>query len=325
MNTARPSTHSAPANASQPRHTLLGAEYEHALLRDPALGFETAPSSGIGCLVQGVPSRLDRWHYHDEYELHLVVETRGKAYIGDEIVDFEPGFLALIGPRVPHNFASLDAPAGGVVTRSLVIQFNDEFLRQTAGLFPDLRAAMGLLERAHHGIEFTGARAEIREHFDRIQTRTGLARFAELAALLTQLAQWPSCRLLAAVRGRAPHLRDRCESLLSRIDKAVDHICENYTEDLSLPRVSALAGMGMHSFSRSFRRVTGSTFTEFVARTRITKACHLLRQTDHQVTSICYLVGFNNISNFNRHFRRIRGMTPIEYRSNKAFRRSPGA
>jgi AraC-like DNA-binding protein len=314
-----------PASGSHRRQPLMGAEFEHELLRDPALGFEIAPSNGIGCLAHGMPSRLDRWHYHDEYELHLVVETRGKAYIGDDIVDFWPGFLVLIGPRVPHHFVSIGAPASGVATRSLAIQFRDEPLLQSAALFPELRDALRLLERARHGIEFAGAGADLRERFEEIRSCTGLPRFAALAALLTRLARWPACRLLSAAPGPARILSEQSDIHAGRIGRAIDHICAHYMEELSLVRVSAFVGMGPQVFSRAFHRVTGSTFTEYVARTRITKACHLLRQSDHQVTSICYLVGFNNISNFNRQFRRFRGMTPIEYRSDKGFRRSSGA
>ncbi|WP_398499054.1 helix-turn-helix domain-containing protein [Variovorax sp.] len=299
--------------------------FEHALLRDPSLGFETAPSSGIGCLVHGAPSRLDRWHYHDEYELHLVVKTRGKAYIGDEIMDFAPGFLALIGPSVPHHFVSHDVPAGGVAVRSLAIQFSDDALRQASGLFPDLGEALRLLERARHGIEFAGMGEEIREHFHRIRAYRGLARFTELVALLSYLATWPESHPLSMNRALPRPSQEVSERLSSRIDKAVGHICEHYMEDLSLPGMGELAGMGAQTFSRSFHRVMGCTFVEFVTRTRITKACHLLRDTDQQISAICYQVGFNNISNFNRHFRRLRGMTPAEYRGDKAFLQSAGA
>jgi AraC-like DNA-binding protein len=67
-------------------------------------------------------------------------------------------------------------------------------------------------------------------------------------------------------------------------------------------------------FSRFFRRATGNTFTDFVNRMRITKACQLLMETDRYVTNICYDVGFNNVANFNRRFLEIKGMTPTDFR-----------
>jgi AraC-like DNA-binding protein len=72
--------------------------------------------------------------------------------------------------------------------------------------------------------------------------------------------------------------------------------------------------MRENAFSRSFRRATGQTFTEFVNGLRVARACRLLALTRQQVSSIRDEVGFNSISNFNRHFRRIKGMTPGEFR-----------
>ena len=67
-------------------------------------------------------------------------------------------------------------------------------------------------------------------------------------------------------------------------------------------------------FSRYFRRSTGNTFTDFVNRVRVNKACQLLLETDKYISTICYEVGFNNVANFNRRFSEFRGMTPSEFR-----------
>ena len=72
--------------------------------------------------------------------------------------------------------------------------------------------------------------------------------------------------------------------------------------------------MSESRFSRFFRRATGNTFTDFVNRVRVNRACQLLMETDRQVTHICYEVGFNNVANFNRRFLEIKGMTPSEFR-----------
>ncbi len=73
-------------------------------------------------------------------------------------------------------------------------------------------------------------------------------------------------------------------------------------------------GQSEHKFSRYFRKATGNTFTDFVNRLRINKACQLLMDTDAYVTNICYDVGFNNVANFNRHFLQLKGVTPSVFR-----------
>ena len=91
-----------------------GPELEHDFVRDPTLGYEPQGSFGhVRCLAHGFPNPLVRWHYHEEYELHLIVKTRGKVFVGDYIGHFEPGHLVMTGPRLPHNWISTDTPPGG--------------------------------------------------------------------------------------------------------------------------------------------------------------------------------------------------------------------
>jgi len=92
---------------------LLKPELEHDYSRSPELGYERPDQVGIiRCLSHGFPTPLARWHYHDEYELHLITSTSGKAFVGDWIGQFQPGHLVLTGPRLPHNWVSMDLPEG---------------------------------------------------------------------------------------------------------------------------------------------------------------------------------------------------------------------
>ena len=68
------------------------------------------------------------------------------------------------------------------------------------------------------------------------------------------------------------------------------------------------------AFSRFFKKNTGHGFVRYVNRMRVNRACVLLTQEDRPVTEVCYDTGFNNLSNFNRQFLAMCGMTPSEYR-----------
>ena len=286
-------------------------ELEHDIGRTPTLGYEPAGRYGyVRCLEHGVPNPLVRWHCHDEYELHLIVATRGKVFVGDYIGHFEPGHLVLTGPRLPHNWISNDVPPEGVPQRDLVIQFPDAPLRQAAALIPELAEALPVLERARNGIEFFGLSAPMRDRFVRLRSAQGLARFAEFAALLGELARCNDYRLLSAVQLQS--FED--DASLARTSGVVAYLTEHYREDFSMADVAARLGMSESSFSRYFRRATGNSFTDFVNRLRINRACQLLMETDRYITNVCYDVGFNNVANFNRRFRQIKGMTPKEFR-----------
>ncbi len=294
-----------------PIHRVRSPELEHDVGRTPNLGYEPPGSFGhVRYLEHGFPNPLVRWHYHEEYELHLIVATRGRVFVGDYIGHFEPGHLVLTGPRLPHNWISTDVPADGVALRDMVLQFPDAPLRQAAALIPELAEVLPLLERARHGIEFFGMSQRAHERCARIRQSHGLARLAEFAELLSELLHCNEYRLLSTVQLQS--FED--DAGLARIGGIVDYLSEHYSEKFAMGDLCQRVGMTDSSFSRYFRRATGNSFTDFVNRLRINKACQLLMETDRYVTNVCYDVGFNNVANFNRRFREVKGMTPKEFR-----------
>src|SRR6267378_3574849 len=147
----------------RPRHRQPELELDAS--RIPSLGYEAAEDVGfIRCLDHGYPTPLARWHYHDEYELHLIVATSGKAFVGDWIGPFQPGHLVLTGPRLPHNWISFGLPEGGVAERDLFIQFRHEPIAHAAQMIPELAEVLPLLERSRHGIEFFGLSDQAHAH-----------------------------------------------------------------------------------------------------------------------------------------------------------------
>ncbi len=86
----------------------------------------------------GYPFRTVRWHFHPEYELHLVTQTAGNRYVGDHIGAFGAGDLVLVGPNLPHNWIS-DVPGGEMVAeRCLVLQFTSTFIAGCIATFPGI-------------------------------------------------------------------------------------------------------------------------------------------------------------------------------------------
>ncbi|WP_395024060.1 AraC family transcriptional regulator [Comamonas odontotermitis] len=285
-------------------------ELEREFLRSPALGYETPEEAGlVRCLAHGFPTPLARWHFHDEYELHLITATSGKAFIGDWIGPFEPGHLVLCGPRLPHNWISLDTGGKTVEERDLVIQFLHEPLQSAGESIPELHDVMQLLSRARHGVEFFGVSERARAHWDLIKASRGIRRFGHFCELMADLTQCTDYRLLSTVQMQGDGGAEQ-----DQISRIVDRITTDVGSSISMGDLAAELGMTESRFSRFFRRSTGNSFTDFVNRVRINNACHLLMQTDHYVTDICYQVGFNNVANFNRRFLEIKGMTPTEFR-----------
>ncbi|MEE8440889.1 MAG: AraC family transcriptional regulator [Spirochaetia bacterium] len=99
-----------------------------------------------------------------------------------------------------------------------------------------------------------------------------------------------------------------------RLGAVLDHIELHYAEELSLHGLAELMGTSSSYFSRLFRSEVGIPLFEHINRTRIRKACILLRRPELSVTRIAFDVGYNSVSFFNRYFRRVMNVSPREYR-----------
>ena len=286
-------------------------ELEHDLGRHLTLGYEPLELPGsLRYLEHGIPTPLVRWHQHEECELHLIVETRGKLFVGDYIGHFEPGNLVLTGPRLPHNWISSDGSDEVVHLRDMVLQFSEAPLRQAGAEVAELHSVLPLLERARHGIEFFDMSEVARDALVRIKSSHGMARYGEFLMLLDRLARCTDYRLLSTVQMQS--FDD--DASLAQISGIVSYLTEHSAEQFTMGEVSERVGMTESQFSRYFRRATGNTFTDFVNRLRINRACQLLMETNRYINNVCYDVGFNNVANFNRRFMQIKGMTPKDFR-----------
>lgn len=295
----------------RPRQRQRQPELEHGYARSPSLGYEPPAETGlVGCIAHGFPTPLARWHFHDEYELHLITETSGKAFVGDWIGPFQPGHLVLCGPRLPHNWISTDVPPGGVAERDLVIQFAHGPIAHAAQEIPELSEVMALLERSRLGIEFFGLGERAMQHFHAVKAARGIQRLAAFMGYLSDLAHCTDYRLLSSVQMQG----EDNDAGTDQVNALVNRIARDFAQPLSAAELAAELQMTESRFSRFFRRATGNTFTDFVNRIRVNRACQLLMDTDRLVTHICYEVGFNNIANFNRRFLEIKGVTPSEFR-----------
>ncbi len=301
----------AKASEARVRRRTYGPALENEGERTLFQGFEPVSSCGlVRCLSHGFPTILNRWHYHPEYELHLIVATHGRAYVGDYIGNYEPGHLVLTGPGVPHNWLVDDLPPGGISAHiHKVLQFHDEPLREVAKVMDAVQDIFPMLERARLGIEFFGIADLAERRFEDIRQSTGLKRVSHFLAYLAELAETADYRLLseAPVQGAADD--DTLEAA-----EIIQYVADNALDDISLALVAQRFGMSPKYFSKHFKRATGNTFVDFVLRLRINQACRLLAESQMYISTICDRVGFNNVANFNRHFLKIKGMTPTQFR-----------
>lgn len=263
------------------------------------------------------PYDLARWNHHPEYEIHLIRQGSGKLLAGDYIGPFTAGHVALIGPGLPHDWMGDVAPGELITGRDVVLQFDGAALLNLRGSFPELSELKTLFELAQRGIEFTGATArDAALLLESIGEAQGLNRLIQFLDLLGTLARAPKrdIRVLASAY-YSPSLDARSSE---RINQAFDYLINELTSDLRLSVIAERVGMSEAGFSRFFKRITGHGFIDLMRKLRIQRACRLLVQTQLSVAEICFEVGYENVSNFNRHFRHEMDQTPSDYRRTTA-------
>lgn len=278
----------------------------------PEIEIVDRASESILYLEHGWPSSLCRWHAHDEYELHLLTAMRGKAFVGDYIGDFDAGSLFLTGPNLPHNWITDSVASQTVDIRDMLIQFDQRNLDRLAEAFPEFTELSSMFELARSGIEFIGLDGdEAAERLRGIRDARGTRRVIAFLELMTWLNEHPTKKALSVATVRQPTGNRK----QARIAEVVDYITKNFADEITLESAAAMAGMSPTTFSRNFQIATGNRFVEFINRVRIGQACSMLYATEEQVSSICFEVGFQNLANFNRHFQKMKNMTPSAYRN----------
>lgn len=260
----------------------------------------------------GYPFRTVRWHYHPEYEIHLVTATHGKFYVGDHVGEFAPGQLIMTGPNLPQNWISDIGSAEMVPQRTEVIQFPQSFVDKVLDAFPEAAAAQSLFERSRRGILFDYETGEaVRPLMNRLLNARGVLRLGLFFEILDRMLQASSMQTLASLNFMLGMEKDE----ESEMNKVIAHLRENLTEPISESELAEMAGQSQSAFSRSFKRHTGTSLVRFRNQLRIDLACQMLvADPDAKVSDICFDVGFSNLSNFNRHFLRVKGMSPSEFR-----------
>ena len=280
-------------------------------IMQPELELVDRTTRSIRYLEHGWPSELCRWHAHEEYELHLITATRGKAFVGDYIGDFKAGDLYMTGPNLPHNWVTDEVWTEAVGTRDMLIQFSHQSVEQLASGFPEFQEVLKLLTLAQSGIQFEGFNPTFaRGHMEAVRNNTGAERILAFIRLLVRLHEHAEKKTLSVVKLMQPEGGTKH----AKIGTVVDHIVNNFRDEFSVAKAAEMTGMSEVTFSRNFQSVTGHGFVEFVNRVRIGQACGLLYASDEQITAICHKAGFKNVANFNRQFLKVKGVSPSEYR-----------
>ena len=252
-------------------------------------------------------------HRHDELELNFVANCAGaRRVVGDSMEVLGSYDLVLVGGGLEHAWEQHSCPRQEM--REITVQFSPSLFTEELMQKNQMGTLRDLLSRAAKGIAFDMAVIlRVYGMLDELtRSQPGFLRWLKLLEILYHLSTAPECHTLASSSFANAELSQNSR----RIRKVEEAINRDYAGQIYLKDLAELAGMTPTAFSRFFKTRTGTTLSEYITNIRIGHAARKLVDTTMTIAEICYECGFNNISNFNRLFKKKKGCSPKTFREN---------
>jgi AraC-like DNA-binding protein len=275
---------------------------------------EITPLTQSDCftLFSRVKSAFDfPLHYHEEFELNFIQNARGaRRVVGDHMEDIEDLELVLLGPNLQHAWFTHKCKSREI--KEITIQFHkdlfdEKFLRRNQLSF--IRA---MFEKSLRGILFSPETTQqLASRVTELNQKHGFDSVLELISILHDLSTSRNIRILS---DSSFNNTEQFTYNSRRIEKTFEYMNQNFDKPIALGEVARLANMSEVSFSRFFKQRTGNTFIDSLTEIRLGHASRMLIDTTQSIAEVAYNCGFNNISNFNRIFKKKKGCTPKEFR-----------
>lgn len=250
-------------------------------------------------------------HYHEEFELSFIKNAKGaKRLVGDHVEEIGEYELVLLGPNLQHTWSQHRCNSNNISEVTIHFHkdlFDEKFLKRN-----QLSFIRTMLQNSLRGILFSYETASLLEfRISRLHRKDGFDSLFEFMSILNELAMARHTRILSNssfnnIKQIAYNSR--------RIEKVMEYLSENFDKPISLAEAAGLTMMAESAFSRFFKARTGMTFIDSLTEIRLGHASRLLIDTTKSISEIAYETGFNNISNFNRIFKKKKGCTPKEFK-----------
>lgn len=251
-------------------------------------------------------------HNHNEFELNFIERASGVLrVVGDSTEIISAYDLVLITSKdLEHAWLQGECTSNNI--REITIQFTSDFLSSTLLRKNQFESIQKMFNQAQLGVCFP--LETIIKVYHLIESiskeKDGFYSVMNFYSLLYELSKSANARVLAS----SSYARAEVNAESRRVKKVQDYINNNYHETIRLKELSDLVGMTPVAFSKFFKIRTGINISEYIIKMRIGFATGQLLNTTNSISEICFECGFNNLSNFNRMFRKLKSYSPKEFR-----------
>jgi AraC-like DNA-binding protein len=263
--------------------------------------------------VWDLPHFYDSIHFHEECQITLILKGEGALSLGDHLTDFKEGDLLVIGKNTPHvllNPEEYYREDSHRKVRAISVFFSDDTFRHIFKRIPETARIEEFLEMTRFGVRI---RCNGSESLEREMNNLADLKLVPRIILFIELLDLISSHSRIEVLSSAlPAVN--CKEDTHKLQKIFDYIARNFDKKITLEEVAGMVNLTPTAFCRFFKLRTNKTFSQFLIEVRIKQACKLLSDGNFNVTETFFSCGYNNSSNFHRHFRQHTGLTPSEYR-----------
>ncbi len=253
-------------------------------------------------------------HNHEVYELNFVEHASGvRRIVGDSqkvIGDYD--LVLITSPDLEHVWEQYQCKSEDI--REITIQFDFSMGEETLFGRNPFASVTHMMQEARKGLCFPmDAIMKVYGKLDSLSTvKDGFYSVMSFLSILYDLSQCEGARTLAT----SSYAKVQVEDDSRRILKVKNYISKNYMDDLRLPMLADIADMSPSAFSRFFKLHTGRNLSDYIIDIRLGYASRMLVDTTKSVSEISFDCGFNNLSNFNRIFKKKKNCSPSEFRDN---------
>lgn len=250
-------------------------------------------------------------HYHEEFELNFIDNAKGiKRVIGDHIDEIDELELVLIGPNLQHGWFNHKTRSKEFT--EVTIQFHRDLLDEKFLQRNQMSLIRTMFEKSLRGILFSKETiTAIKPRLLNLTKKHGFDSVLELISILHDLSTSKNMKILSDLSFKNA---ETINYTSRRVEKIMHFLNSNFDKNVTLAEAAQLASMSEVAFSRFFKARTGKTFIDTLNEIRLGNASRMLIDTTHGINEIAFRCGFNNISNFNRIFKKKKDCTPKEFR-----------
>ena len=250
----------------------------------------------------------DKLHQHDEIQISFIAKGNGTLLVGDNISSYIENDIFIIGSNLPHAFKS--DKYNQTTSKMLSLFFTESSFGNNFFGLNEFTELNRFFTESIQGLVIKNNKTEIIERFKKLKKASKLERFILLLEILKHIANSKSETL-----SRFVYDKTYSDIEGKRMRNVFDYTIENASNTIDLNTIASVANMTKNAFCKYFKKRTNKTYISFLIELRIENACKLLKNNrDLSVNEIAYQAGFNNISNFNRKFKKIKKVTPLLYR-----------